>query len=350
MRACGLPLSLNSGAYSVAGEGAWHTAYRVRVPSYARPLIVRLRKKIAYDQPQNYDEHSDEWHAEYMGTSLFYMQANRARPGVCPSKFLYHISPDLTCTLETDVGSALNLHTLAADTAYRYGTQLGEAMRAMHQQTIHLRGYGKLRWTGAGLCGDESLAAPARRQAALAADYAAVENLERTELVNGHNGLRAALLRVHERQTRASEPVVLVNRDITPENLTRQTDDKIGMIDPYPWLGSGTQFAAWFLFCYRFLLPAYASAPRYAHSGYDRHREILHTMADGFEDAYTLHRRSIAPTLQAEYWLWTLHEAHDCLAQLQRGLTPPERIKYGDEATVETRLHASLAHLSEIEL
>lgn len=105
-------------------------------------------------------------------------------------------------------------------------------------------------------------------------------------------------------------------------------------------LGRGARWAAWFLFCYRFLLPALDEAPRYAAKGYGRLAPTLAAIADGFATAY-----GEAEALEHEYFLWVLEEACDCHDLLGAELTPKQEAQNGSKAAIARRVEGALAQL-----
>jgi hypothetical protein len=309
--------------------------------------MVRIRKPVGYGQPQSYAQKSGEWHAEYVSTSLYYMQANRATPGICPSVFLYHVSEEITCTVETYMGERLNLESLDKTTARRMGRQIGNMMRVIHGKKSHIRGTGELAWDGANLYGT----VPARHpMLARKIDQSYQENILLALTEEGpsfDHGLVRSKLRAAHMLRNDNEPTVLINRDITPENLTVQRGGKVGIIDPYPYLGNGTRFAAWFIHCYRFLLPAYARTARYEKNQYQRFAPVLGEIAAGFERGYIQGDHELGTHIAAERWLWTLEQAYDDFDKLNQpnGLSEAKRYKHGEPPVIRARLKAALRAL-----
>jgi hypothetical protein len=350
LSACGLPLTLHSGAYERIGSGAWHDAYKVTVPQHAHPFIVRIRKTVAYGEPQSFDENEHDWHAEYVSASLYYMQANKAFPGICPTAFLYHVSPKLTCTVETYMGERLDLSRLDATHARRLGRQIGTMMHRMHQKKTHISGSGELAWDGANLYGKE----PQRHPLLVRKIEQSYNENILTALIEDGLPIRAAHMRAKLVAAQAirdvDEPVVLINRDVSPENLTVRPGNRIGIIDPYPYLGNGTRFAAWFIHCYRFLLPAYAQTERYATNRYDQYAPVLAMIADGFEKGYMQGDYVLAAHIAAERWLWSLEQAYDDLMRLRASdLSNRQIIKHGKTDVVRKRLNRALRELDTLE-
>ena len=351
LRACGLPLSLRHHSYQMIRTGAWHDVYRVTVPQHAHPFIVRIRKSAAYGQSQSYDRHADDWRAEYTATSLYYMQANRAQPQICPTMFLHHVSKEITCTVETYMGESLQLDSLTPESARRFGRQIGTMMRTMHQTKTHITGAGELAWDGANLYGitpQQETSLSHRIEQAYNGNIllALTEQAPRFD----HEVVRQKLQ--HAQQIREVDlPMVLINRDVTPENLTVQRDNRVGIIDPYPYLGDGTRFAAWFIHCYRFLLPNYAQTARYHTNGYDTHAQKLAFIADGFEKGYLQGDEKLRQRISAERWLWALEQAYDDMERLDDATHLTERIihKHGAPNIIRKRLKKTLRLLEKLD-
>ncbi|MEL6150923.1 MAG: phosphotransferase [Chloroflexota bacterium] len=349
LRACGLPLTLRHSSFQLEGSGAWHDAYRVTVPQHARPFIVRIRKTEAYGQPQRYADNADDWHAEYVSTSLYYMQANRAMDGICPSMFLYNVSEEITCTIETHMGTRLNLETLSEKSARQFGRQIGSMMCNMHQKKTHIPGSGEIAWDGANLYGVSTRDGNSLTRKIEQAYNENILLALKEEAPRFDHDLVTEKLDRAQNMRDVDEPVVLINRDVTPENLTVQRDGRVGIIDPYPYLGNGTRFAAWFIHCYRFLLPAYADTPRYRQNNYDQHSQILAMIADGFEYGYIRGNETLARHIRAERWLWTLEQAYDDMERLNRKMSDAAARKHGDHKTVQRRMKRALRVLETLD-
>lgn len=345
LRVCGLPLSVQQRAVQPISMSGWHNVYRVSVPQHAHPFVVRIRK------PATPNEQTHEaWQAEYVSASLYYMQANRAQADICPSMFLYHVSEDITCTVETYMGERLQLERLTTEQARRFGRQIGRMMHAMHQTKTHIPGAGEIAWDGANLYGTSS-----------AGEGALTRRIE--EAYNGnillalteqappfdHETVRQKLSAAQQLRN-VDEPMVLINRDITPEHLTVQNKNRVGIIDPYPYLGSGTRFAAWFIHCYRFLLPNYADTQRYRRRDYDRYTDTLALMSAGFESGYIRGDDGLRRHLDAERWLWTLEQAYDDLERLtaSEGMSAAVIRRHGQPAVIRKRLRRSLRLLEKL--
>lgn len=143
-----------------------------------------------------------------------------------------------------------------------------------------------------------------------------------------------------------AEPVTLVNGDVTPENFIARRGRFAGLIDPVPALNNGARYAAFFILCYRFLLPALADAPRYVCHGFDRHRPVMGAIAHGFEvgyvspgDADTRHQ------LRLEYFFYLLRFAHRWWQILNSEPNEEIYLRNGTPERIEARLRWCLREL-----
>ena len=349
LRACGLPLSVQQRAVQPVSTSGWHDVYRVSVPQHAHPFVVRIRKPAAHGD-QTYEDCVDAWHAEYVSASLYYMQANRAQADICPSMFLYHVSEEITCTVETYMGERLQLDRVKDEQARRFGRQIGRMMHAMHQTKTHIPGAGEIAWDGANLYGTSS-ADEGTLTRRIEEAYNGNILLALTEQGPSfdHETVKQKLQAAQQLRN-VDEPMVLINRDITPEHLTVQNENRVGIIDPYPYLGSGTRFAAWFIHCYRFLLPSYADTQQHRQRDYDRHTDTLALMADGFERGYIQGDDELRRHLAAERWLWTLEQAYDDLERLtaSEGASAEVIRRHGKPDVMRKRLRRSLRLLEKL--
>ena len=91
--------------------------------SWLEPLVLRLRKSTIYGHTERFDE--AELHSDYAPVGHYYAQANRVQKGVCPTSYHYAISPELSFTLESYMGSTLDYVNITAAQARRFGQALG---------------------------------------------------------------------------------------------------------------------------------------------------------------------------------------------------------------------------------
>lgn len=309
-----------AGQALLIGEGAWHQAWLAELAG-GRRVVVRIRKEIIYGQRPAY--HEADLLADYAPVGLYYRAANEALPGICPSLYRYGVAPDLSYTVESWMGRPVPLEGWSDQEARAYGASLGAFFRKMHDRPAPPSG-----------------AIPGLR----------VE--QEPDLLTGMERLAAAgvvaealvpRLEAGLAQRSDAARLSLVNRDITPENLLVQDAGRPGLIDPVVLLGRGSRWSAWFLFCYRFLLPGLDEAPRYASRQYGRLAPVLAAVADGFAAGY-----GEAEALELEYLLWLLEEACDCHALLEAEPTPKQAAQNGSKAAIARRRDGAVAELGRL--
>ena len=244
----------NSSAYRKIGAGAWHDAYLV-YPQNCDRLVVRLRKQVIYGQAENFDEKS--LHEDYAGVGLFYTQANRGWPGICPAVYHYHLSPKLSFTIESYMGPSLSLGRLTESQAFAYGRQAGRVFREIYALPAPVAGFGELVWHGHGLYGQEQQAISGLWQMEVETYLAWFEALSASEYDFDRDRVRDKLAEALSQRRFDQEIVTLINGDITPENLITQRGHFTGLIDPVPRLHKRSTVRR--LFC--LLLPLLSADP-----------------------------------------------------------------------------------------
>ena len=125
------------------GEGAWHIAWKVTKED--EELVLRIPKKVAYGKPVPFDQ--DALTAEYSATKWYYESVNQMVPGGAPVLFKFHVTPELTYTLESFGGKSLPLREMSLVEAVRVGRQIGVIYRKMESLTPEIEGFGRLAWT-----------------------------------------------------------------------------------------------------------------------------------------------------------------------------------------------------------
>ncbi|MDX1436086.1 MAG: hypothetical protein R3335_04705 [Anaerolineales bacterium] len=339
----GYPQPGGDAGFRQLGMGAWHDAYRVQPPG-SSPLVIRLRKPVIYGRTEEWDP--DGLHEDYAPVGLYYQEANRVRPGICPAEYSYRIDPDLVFTIESYLpGSPLPLQSLTPGTAVQLGEDIGKFFRALHDRPAPIHGHGLLVW-GGGEITAEFQTPPAeiwngrysRAWDQLAQLEASIPNIDFPALMEKLE--QVVISRKH-----AAAPVSLVNQDITPENLLQQQALWVGLVDPVPALDNGTYYAAWFTHCYRLFLPSLNDAPRYARHQFGTHQEALRCIADGFEAGYTQNGPQAIRDLRMDEYLWALDLAAECLALLSDGLNGEMRLRRGSKEDVNAALEAAIRTL-----
>jgi hypothetical protein len=154
---------------------------------------------------------------------------------------MYHVSPEITCTIETYMGTRLQLNQLDHTTAERFGSEIGGLMHGIHHKKTHIIGTGELSWDGANLYG----VSPDKHPVVMRRiEQSYRDNILSTLVEHAppfdHRLVREKLYAANALRD-LEEPVVLINRDVTPENLTLQANGHLGVIDPYVYLGNGTR-------------------------------------------------------------------------------------------------------------
>lgn len=337
---CGYPALDGVAGYQQIGSGAWHDAYLVQPPG-TMPLVVRLRKAVIYGRSEQWD--AQALHEDYAPVGLYYREANRCWPGICPGVYHYRIDPDLIFTLESYVpGAPLPLPNLSSEAASKIGASLAKFFRQMHERPAPLPGNGLVTWNGAQVSAASQQPWAAVWQARREKARRQLATLTGSSLEFDRDHLRQKLAEVLNGRHHAGEPAVLVNRNITPENLLVRDNTWVGLVDPVPLLDNGTYYAAWFTHCYRLFLPALSDAPRYRHHHFKDHAMTLNAVADGFETGYCQDDSALKQAMAWDEFLWALDLAYESYELVRQGMTPEMRLRRGDEPRVAATLTRSL--------
>jgi hypothetical protein len=270
---------------------------------------------------------------------------------VCPDEYHYHIHPDLTFTVETYMGPMLILSSLSPDRAYAYGRQVGDLFSELHGLAAPRPGFGDLAWNGQELAGRDRRPLGAIWRDERQDLWAALEGLSGSGWPFESANVGRVLGRGLAERSFLLEPVTLVNGDVTPENFIARRGRFAGLVDPVPALNNGTRFAAFFVLCYRFLLPALAGAPRYARHRFDRQRSAMGAIAAGFADGYVPSGEAeMRHQLRIEYFFYLLRFAYRWWTILG---SKPDRETYlrnGTSQQIEARLRRCLSELEAFDL
>ncbi|EIT83957.1 hypothetical protein A374_18019 [Fictibacillus macauensis ZFHKF-1] len=330
------------------GEGAWHTAYKVeRLQTH--DLVIRIKKKEAYGEIQRNDEHA--LRTEYESTRAYYQHANKSYVNICPNDYHYFIEDDIVFTVETFMGEGME--QLTKNKASFYGQTLGTALHAIHHNTTAIEGFGELHWNGKTLQGTHTKNTRELWKEEHTHYRTVLEILTHANLRFNTKKVNRAIHSLLEHRESHIQKVSLVNQDITPENIL-VNGSQIAIIDPFPKLDFDLKYAAYFVFCYKFLLPAYARAPRYVARGYDQKKESLNEIANGFIRGYFLDQTGEALTshvqrLMDEYCLWLLQEAYEHYERVnQPHLTNKISQQMGNNTMIRARLDVCLKHLEQV--
>jgi hypothetical protein len=343
----GLPPLKRPTAYRKIGSGAWHDAYLVH-PARGERLVIRLRKQIIYGRQEAYDE--QYLREDYEPVGLYYRLANRCRPGVCPAVYTYDLNPDLTFTVESYMGRSLALAKLTIKQARAYGQQVGYFFRAMHQLRPSLSGFGYLVWNRTGLQAEKSRSVADIWRAEVETLWQQFDELGRADLSFERTAVKRKLNQALAGRAFEAEPVVLVNRDVSPENLIARRRNFVGLVDPVPLLHNALRYASFFVYCYQSYLPNLYNAPRYARHQFQRYRSVMAALADGYVDGYTQGDDRIEENLRLEYYIWALQVAYENLQRLTAEPDSETLIRAGDKKAIAARLQRCLQELESYQL
>ena len=340
------PLLERSDQWKRIGSGAWHDAYLISIQRND-PMVVRLRKRRIYGREEIWSP--EELHSDYAPAGMYYREANRCLPGICPTVYDYHIEPGFPFTFESFVpGVPLPLSKLSNHQATALGVRIGEFFKAMHEQLAPISGTGEMKWESGNVCCDG-----ARN---LGDHWTTLETriYEQTVELGAESSIPEGIY-LEEKAADAlgalkdrGETVSLVNGDVTPENLLMRDLDWIGLVDPVPIQGSGLYYASFFLHCYRLSLPALSQAPRYREHRFDKHADVLASLADGYGTAYSDGDTNILTLLRMAEWLWALEFAWECDSLLKSKLDIESRLRRRNKRAIRSAFKMAVDRLKEI--
>ncbi|MCA0970620.1 hypothetical protein LCM20_08480 [Halobacillus litoralis] len=315
------------------GEGAWHKAYLIE----KEQLVLRIPKAIAYDKKVDFDER--ELRAEYEGTEVFYDQANRAKPGICPGFFRYSVTPELTYTIESFMGTTVGLAGQSLEEARQFGRELGECYRGLEQLDTSLKGIGYLQY-------DEGLRGSYEMDAQEFLTQETEEYREELHTLFQNPAIRAQGEELLATRSIENETIILTNQDTSPENILF-TKKGPKMIDPFPLLATGTSLAANHVFNYTELFPKFSNTERYRKGNYYIHAAKLRANAEGFAEAYVDGSFVKKEALRVEVFIKLLTMAHDHHQLLQGSMEREDVIRFGARDQIEARLAYFLEKVKE---
>jgi len=327
------------------GEGAWHQAWKLTSTEH-EPLVLRIPKKVAYKKEVTYDEASLQ--AEYGGTDIYYKCANRAKPGAAPATFAYHVSKDITYTIESFAGNHVDLHQLTENKALELGKDIGELYRKIEQVNHGLKGIGFFAWNEEqGVHGQ------------FLSDYHSFIEEECEEIMDDYEELSTinpsfkelelqdTLLRICETRLKEISHPVLTNQDASPENWLLDQGE-IRLIDPLPILYFGEVMAGNFMNLYETLFVELARTERYGKHRFHGCQGTLQTIADGFVLGYCAGDSHKTRVLRGEQLLQVLDTAVRHMRMLDGGLNEEQVIRYGSKEDVEKRLDVFARKVKEL--
>ncbi len=320
------------------GEGAWHHAWKVEKDD--RELVLRIPKDIIYGKPAEFNE--EELTAEYAATELYYRSVNQGVKGAAPEFFEFHVSEQLSYTLESFAGKHIDLHELTRAQAVETGKALGEIYRKTEEITHGLDGFGYLHWTEkSGLRG--SITGDVRRflkeeSEEHLSDYQELSDARpefQDDTVN-----EALKLATELREGGFTQPL-LSNQDASPENILIN-GTQICLIDPFPNIYYPRGMAGNFMNLYETFFIALSETERYKKHQFAKCASNLKAIADGFLDGYSDRDKQVAAEVRGEQLLQLLETAYSHFHLLSGKLPEEARIRYGDKQQIEERL-ATLA-------
>lgn len=328
------------------GEGAWHQAWKLTSDQH-KPLVLRIPKKYAYNKEVSYNESALK--AEYGGTDLYYRSVNQVVPGAAPEMFVYHISKELTYTMESFAGNHVNLHKLSKDDALEMGEKIGQLYRKVEQVDHGLEGIGYLAWNK-----ERSL------HGQFLSDYKEFIEDECKEVMDDYDelaikrpifdnpDLRKTIKKICETRLKAISHPVLTNQDASPENWLIDKG-QIRLIDPLPILYFGEVMAGNFMNLYETLFVELAHTERYKKHQFNECQEILQSIADGFVKGYCALNLDSIMILRGEQMLQVLDSAVNHVRMLEEGLNEEQIIRYGSKEDIEERLTVFYHKLIELQ-
>jgi len=330
----------------VLGEGAWHQAWKLTSEQH-KPFVLRIPKKIAYKKEVSFDESA--LRAEYGGTEIYYRSVNQVVSGAAPEMFVYHVSKELTYTLESFAGNHVNLHKLNKDDAQQLGEEIGQLYRKVEQVDHGLEGFGYLTWNEEkGLHG------------LFLSDFEAFIEEECQEVLDDYNelstkrplfdnsDLKETIKKISETRLTVITHPVLTNQDASPENWLLD-NGQIRLIDPLPILYFGEVMAGNFMNLYETLFVELAHTERYEKHRFHECKETLQSIANGFIQGYCAQNPELICILRGEQLLQVLDSAVNHVRMLEEGLNEEQIIRYGSKEDVEVRLTVFYHKLTELQ-
>jgi hypothetical protein len=322
------------------GEGAWHYAYLIE----EEQLVLRIPKKIAYEKEVIFNR--DELKADYAGTKTFYEHANRTGKRMCPAHYDYHVSEDLTYTIESYVGKSIGLAGQTPDQSKRYGRELGEFFLALEALDSPIPGIG---YITVGEHGEIKGQYEGNLSAFIREETGEYREEWESLLESSYSFDKEKVRRTGEDLISARsfdrEKRVLTNQDTSPENMIF-TSNGVRMIDPFPIIYSGTSLAANYVFNYQTLFHSLQNTKRHGKNQYHLLIPQLKGSAEGFVEGYVNGSKQKWNDLNIEVYLKlvTMTHEHDQLLK-QESLSREQVIRYGTKAQIQERIGVLLKEL-----
>jgi hypothetical protein len=336
-----------SGQVKFLGEGAWHYAYLIEKGE--EQLVIRVPKETAYGRSVEFNE--KELLGEYGGQKAFYSHANSVQSGVAPKTFSYHVSRELTYTIESYVGERVDLHKLKEKEAYEFGYQYGHLFNKMNEAKHNLSGFGYLKWN------DEK----EEVEGSFQADITKFMQEENEEILAdlsilfdskypcNYHLIEQQLKYCLEDRTISEGNISFTNQDTSPENIMIK-NNQIRLIDPFPILYYGHAFAGNLLNNYESLFIALYNSPRYAKHQFDKVHSKLKAIADGFIDSYTHQDQEIKERVRQEQYIQLVNSTVDHLNLAQNALPLEKEMRYGTKQQIEKRIPEFIKQLEKFSI
>ena len=320
------------------GEGAWHHAWKVE--KEGSEMVLRIPKDIIYGKPAELNE--EELTAEYAATELYYYSVNQAVKGAAPEFFQFHVSEQLSYTLEAFAGKHIDLHHMTRAQAIETGRALGEIYQKTEEIPHGLNGFGYLHWTEeeglrGSITGDVNRFLKEESEEHLS-DYRELSEM-RPEFHD--DAVNEALKQATELRAQAFTKPLLSNQDASPENIL-MNGTQVCLIDPFPNIYYPRGMAGNFMNLYETFFIALSDTERYGKHRFAECGDNLKYMAKGFLDGYSSGDSRIQSEVRGEQLLQLLETAYSHFHLLSGKLPEEARIRYGDKRQIEERL-ASLA-------
>lgn len=326
------------------GEGAWHNVFKIERKN-EEDLVLRIRKKESYGQLQEYNE--IDLITEYESSKAYYHQANQSSFNICPLIFDYFYEESLVFTVESFMGEGKKLQCLGHTEGFTIGEKLGEFFKDMHKKNHEIKGFGNIIWNGKQLEGNIQQETNLIWQNDNEVYLSILNELTNTDLTFDRESVVDKVFNIINKRRKNPQKISLVNQDVTPENIIFNLDN-VSLIDPFPRLDFDLKYAGYFVFCYKFLLPAYSNAARYRKHAYNQNSKVMGKIADGFMKGYIHHNKDLYYCLLEEYILWVLLETHEHYETLNVSeLNPKTLQQMGDKEMIKNRLSFCLRELEK---
>ena len=327
------------------GEGAWHQAWKL-TNGRTEPLVLRIPKKVAYNKEVPFRKEALQ--AEYEGTEFYYRQANQALKGSAPETFIYHVSEELTYTIESFAGDHVDLHKLKQKEAHILGKSIGSLYRQIEQTNHNLEGFGFFAWSEEkGLHGQFSGSFHSFIEEECEEVMEDYQQLSTKLPMFNQPEVNAALQRVCKLRMQEITKPCLTNQDASPENWLLD-NGRVRLIDPLPILYFGEVMAGNFMNLYETLFVELAHTERYAKHRFHECRDVMQGIADGFLAGYCGDDLHLIRLLRGEQLLQVLNLAIGHLGMAEKGLNEEQIIRYGTKEDVKGRLQTFSVKMEQL--